>query len=63
MEPWLKKTMKELKKKERICKYCLESFGDKVEMFTSLRHGHVICQPCFNYRQEHKLAVWHHYKN
>ena len=49
--------MKELKKKERICKYCLESFGDKVEMFTSLRHGHVICKECFAYRQEHKLAV------
>jgi len=57
MEPCLKRNMKELKKKERICKYCLESFGDKVEMFTSLRNGHVICQPCFNYRQEHKLAV------
>ncbi len=49
--------MKELKKKERICKYCLVSFGDSVEMFTSLRHGHVICQECFAYRQEHKLAV------
>ena len=31
--------------------------GDKVEMFTSLRHGHFICQECFAYRQEHRLAV------
>ena len=41
--------MKELKKKERICKYCLESFGDKVEMFTSLRNGNVILKHFFNY--------------
>jgi len=45
------------KKKERICKYCLVSFGDSVEMFTSLRHGHVICKECWEYRQEHRLAV------
>jgi superfamily II helicase len=45
------------KKEERICKYCLISFVEKVEMYRSMAHGYFICQECFKDRQEKKLTI------
>ena len=43
---------------DRICKYCLISFGEKIEMYQSQRHLYFICQPCFYDRQEKRLTIW-----
>ena len=57
--------MKTLKKIEsgRICKYCGITFGDKIEMYQSQRHGYYICQECFKDRQEQRLVIWHQCKS
>jgi len=49
--------METLKKIERTCKYCKITFGYKIEMYQSQRHGYFICQECFKYRQEKKLTI------
>lgn len=41
----------------RTCKYCGVTFGDKIELYKSLRHSYFICQECFNDRQEQKLVI------
>jgi hypothetical protein len=41
----------------RICKYCGITFGDKIEMYQSSRHGYFICQECFKDRQEQRLVI------
>ncbi len=43
--------------KERICKYCLISFADEIELFQSMRHGYFICQECFHDRRNKKLTI------
>ena len=51
--------MQTLKKIEsgRICKYCGVTFGDKIEMYQSQRHGYFICVECFKDRQEQRLVI------
>ena len=46
-----------LKKIERVCKYCKVTFGEKIEMYQSQRHGYYICVECFEHRREKRLTI------